>query len=245
MPVREPASIAMLQRVMRASIESARTAGPAYSSAWPVPPPAPMAGDQVEGEILRAHAGREPPVDPDAHDRGRRCQTVWVASTCSTSEAPMPKARAPIAPCVAVCESPHTMREARQRQALLRPDHVDDALPRIAGPEKRESPLPRRSATARDLALDLGRGAPARRRRDVVVGHRHREVGAADAAARVAEHLEGVEGALVNEVSVDVEEVAAARVRRHDVPRPDLLEHRPPGHRGAIVRRSRRRRSPP
>ena len=32
----------------------------------------------------------------------------WVASTCSTSEVPMPKAKAPKAPWVAVWESPQT-----------------------------------------------------------------------------------------------------------------------------------------
>ena len=36
------------------------------------------------------------------------CRSVCVAITCSTSDVPMPKARAPNAPCVAVCESPHT-----------------------------------------------------------------------------------------------------------------------------------------
>ena len=34
--------------------------------------------------------------------------SVWVASTCSTSLVPMPNASAPNAPCVEVCESPHT-----------------------------------------------------------------------------------------------------------------------------------------
>ena len=34
---------------------------------------------------------------------------VWVASTCSTWLVPMPKASAPNAPCVEVCESPQTM----------------------------------------------------------------------------------------------------------------------------------------
>ena len=33
---------------------------------------------------------------------------VCVASTCSTSEVPMPNAMAPNAPWVDVCESPHT-----------------------------------------------------------------------------------------------------------------------------------------
>ena len=36
------------------------------------------------------------------------CTRHWVASTCSTSEVPMPCARHPKAPCVLVCESPHT-----------------------------------------------------------------------------------------------------------------------------------------
>jgi hypothetical protein len=39
-------------------------------------------------------------------------------------------------------------------------------------------------------------------------------------------------------MAVDVEERPAARARRDDVPRPDLLEHRPPRHGEAIVRRS-------
>ena len=39
---------------------------------------------------------------------GFRCQSVCVAITCSTSVEPTPKASAPKAPCVAVCESPQT-----------------------------------------------------------------------------------------------------------------------------------------
>src|SRR5437870_4245341 len=40
---------------------------------------------------------------------GRAWGSVWVASTCSTSLVPIPKASAPNAPCVLVCESPQTM----------------------------------------------------------------------------------------------------------------------------------------
>ena len=36
-------------------------------------------------------------------------ESVCVASTCSTSLVPIPKASAPNAPCVAVWESPQTM----------------------------------------------------------------------------------------------------------------------------------------
>ena len=42
MPARPPPSIVMLQTVMRPSIESALTAGPAYSTTWPVAPPTPI-----------------------------------------------------------------------------------------------------------------------------------------------------------------------------------------------------------
>jgi hypothetical protein len=52
---------------------------------------------------------------------------VWVASTCATSVAPMPKASAPSAPWVEVWLSPQ-VTAARQGQPLLRADHMDDAL---------------------------------------------------------------------------------------------------------------------
>ena len=41
--------------------------------------------------------------------RGRRCGSVCVASTCSTSLVPIPNASAPNAPCVEVWESPQTI----------------------------------------------------------------------------------------------------------------------------------------
>ena len=41
--------------------------------------------------------------------RGVRCGSVCVARTCSTSLVPIPIASAPNAPCVLVCESPHTI----------------------------------------------------------------------------------------------------------------------------------------
>ena len=42
MPARAPASIDMLQTVMRSSIESARIASPVYSTTWPPPPDTPI-----------------------------------------------------------------------------------------------------------------------------------------------------------------------------------------------------------
>ena len=63
---------------------------------------------------------------------GRCCGSVWVASTCSTSLVPMPKASAPNAPWVEVWLSPHTIVMPGSVQALLGADHVDDALAGVA-----------------------------------------------------------------------------------------------------------------
>ena len=108
MPVRLPASIAMLHRVIRASIDSARTAGPANSIAWPTAPAAPIRAMIARIRSLAETCGPGRPAMVIRICFGRRCHNVWVASTCATSEAPMPNASAPSAPCVAVCESPQT-----------------------------------------------------------------------------------------------------------------------------------------
>ena len=63
---------------------------------------------------------------------GRRCGSVWVASTCSTSLVPMPKASAPNAPCVLVCVSPQTIVIPGWVEPELRADHVHDPLSRVA-----------------------------------------------------------------------------------------------------------------
>ena len=42
MPARAPASIDMLQTVIRSSIDKRRITSPAYSITWPVPPAVPI-----------------------------------------------------------------------------------------------------------------------------------------------------------------------------------------------------------
>ena len=108
MPARAPASIDMLQTVMRSSMDMARIAEPAYSMACRTPPPAP-----IVAMIARITSLAETPVvrRPSTEMRmvrGFFCQRVWVARTCSTSLEPIPNASAPNAPWVAVCESPQT-----------------------------------------------------------------------------------------------------------------------------------------
>ena len=87
-----------------------------------------------------------------------------MASTCSTSLDPMPKPRAPRAPWVAVCESPHTSREAGLGQALLGPDDVHDAHARVPRPEQRQLLLAREADQHLHHAADLRVGLPFRSR---------------------------------------------------------------------------------
>ena len=51
----------------------------------------------------------------------------------------MPKASAPSAPWVEVWLSPQTMQHARQAQALLGADHMDDALARVVEAEEADA----------------------------------------------------------------------------------------------------------
>ena len=109
MPTRAPASIAMLQTVIRPSIDSARIALPANSSAWPLPPAVPILPMIASTTSLAVTPGPSAPSTVTRRFFIFCATRHWVASTCSTSEVPMPCANAPKAPCVEVCESPHTI----------------------------------------------------------------------------------------------------------------------------------------
>ncbi len=109
MPARAPASIDMLQIVMRSSIDSASIAGPRYSSTCPVPPFTPIRPMIASTRSLAVTPGPSRPATSIASVRGLRCSRHWVASTYPTSVVPMPNASAPNAPCVLVWLSPQTI----------------------------------------------------------------------------------------------------------------------------------------
>ena len=109
MPARAPASIDMLHTVMRPAMSSARIVSPAYSITWPVPPAVPMRADDRQHDVLRRAPGGSVPSTRTSMFFAGFCSSVCVASTCSTSDVPMPNASAPIAPCVEVWLSPHTI----------------------------------------------------------------------------------------------------------------------------------------
>ena len=118
----------MLQMVRRLSIGSARIAGPAYSTAYPVPTATPYA-DQVEDQILGGDARRRSlPLKLTRIVFGLRSSSVWVASTCSTSVVPMPQPQAPTAAVGRGMAVAAHHRHAGQHDAELGRDDVDDAL---------------------------------------------------------------------------------------------------------------------
>ena len=82
---------------------------PRYSITCPTPPSTPMRLMIVSTTSLAVQPGGSSPVTSTDICLSGFCGSVWVASTCSTSEVPIPKARAPNAPWVEVWLSPQTM----------------------------------------------------------------------------------------------------------------------------------------
>jgi hypothetical protein len=127
-PLLAPASIDMLHTVMRASIESARMAAPAYSIVKPVPPKAPIFAMRPAPSPSSA---RPRPSAPSMVTRivlrlplPERLRGEHVRDF----EAPMPNASAPRGAVGRGVRVAADERHAGLRDALLRPDHVDDAL---------------------------------------------------------------------------------------------------------------------
>ena len=157
--------------------------------------------------------------------------SVWVAMTCSTSEVPMPMASAPNAPCVEVCESPHTTVMPGLGEAELRTHDVHDALLGVAEGMQADTELLAVVAQGLDLgaAGQVGDRLVDVQRRGVVVLGGDGQVRAAQLAAGQAETLEGLRGGhLMDQVEVDVEKVrlgvgAFAVAFAHHVRIPDFL----------------------
>ena len=82
---------------------------PRYSMTEPMPPPVPMRPMMARITSLAVAPSGSSPVTVTAIVPGRTWGSVCVASTCSTSLVPMPKASAPKAPWVDVWLSPHTI----------------------------------------------------------------------------------------------------------------------------------------
>ena len=109
MPARAPASMDMLQTVMRPSIDSDSMTAPRYSMTEPMPPPVPMRPMMLRITSLAPDPTGSSAVDGDRHGAGPglRQRLRWPARA-RPQMVPMPNASAPKAPCVEVWLSPHT-----------------------------------------------------------------------------------------------------------------------------------------
>ena len=109
MPARAPASMDMLQSVMRPSIEKPRIASPAYSKTWPDAACHADVADHPQRDVLGRQPGGQRALEADDCRLRTLEGSVCAASTCSTSDVPMPNASAPNAPWVEVWLSPQTI----------------------------------------------------------------------------------------------------------------------------------------
>ena len=126
-PARAPALDLMLHTVIRDSIDRSRTACAGILDHMARPARGPDLADDGQGPS--PWPSRQFFRRPRTVTRmlaGRFIGSVCVASTCSTSEVPMPRPSAPNAPCVAVWRIAAHHRHAGLRQALLGADDMDD-----------------------------------------------------------------------------------------------------------------------
>ena len=150
-----------------------------------------------------------------------------MARTISTSLVPIPNASAPNAPCVLVCESPHTMVIPGWVSPSCGPMTWTMPWRRVADAVERDAEL---GAVGLEL-VDLGERHRVEERQ-AAVGRRDRMVGRGDglagppdadpAGAQTGERLRA--GDLVDEVEVDREDRGRARILGDDVVGPDLLD---------------------
>ncbi len=186
-------------------------------------------GDQGQDDVLGAPRRAAAAVDLTAKVLGWRCSRHWVASTCSTSLVPMPKARAPKAPCVAVWLSPQTIVMPGWVSPSSGPDDVHDARARAVQAVQRDAELAAVVAPSAHIwrAACWHRRPPCPGESWGCCGPGCATVcsGRRTARPRSSQLLERLRrGDLVDQVQVDVEHRRATRLLRHHVVVPDLVE---------------------
>ena len=95
---------------------------------------------------------------------------------------------------------PANDQQARKRQALLRADHMHDALPGVVEAEQFHAVLCRILLDLTDHACDFGIGdlVPRPAGRNVMIGHAEGQTGLRDFHAAVRQPVEGVKRTLVD-----------------------------------------------
>ena len=246
-PARAPASIAMLQTVIRRFHRQRADRRAAELDRVPGAAGGADAPDDREHHVLRGHAAPELAVDADQHRlRALHEQALRGEHVLDLGGADAPRERAERAVRAGVRVAAHD-GHAGQRRAGLRTDHVHDALARV---EEREVGLRAERADVRVERLDLrardrvldALGPVARRR--VVVGRRDDRRGAPRLAAGEAQPLVRLRARhLVHQVAVDVDQRGAVGLGADDVAVEQLVVERAAHDRvpGEIIARRRRR----
>ena len=181
--------------------------------------------DDGEDDVLRRHARRQRAVDLDPHVLGLgldQCLRGEHVLDLGRADAVGERAEGAVGRGVAV---PADDRRARKCEALLRPDDVHDALPRVELVVIFDAELARVPGQLLDLraALRIGDAAPAVGGLDVVVDNGQRLFRRANLAPREAKAFEGLRARhLVDEMPVDIDEGEAA-MSVQDMLVPDLV----------------------
>mmetsp|Transcript_112255 Transcript_112255/g.267615 ORF Transcript_112255/g.267615 Transcript_112255/m.267615 type:complete len:206 (+) Transcript_112255:1845-2462(+) len=107
-PARAPASMVILHTDILASMDMFSKTSPQNSMTLPVPPAVPITPMMCKMTSLEVTPSANLPETLTRMFFALFMSSVCVAKTCSTSDVPIPKARAPNAPCVEVWLSPQT-----------------------------------------------------------------------------------------------------------------------------------------
>ena len=237
-PARAPASIDMLQIVIRFSIDRPRIASPVYSSTCPIPPATPSRPIAPRIMSFAVTFGRQLALEADAH-RARPClgQALRREHVLDLRRADAERERAERAVRRGVAVAADD-RHPRLRQPELRADHVDDPFAAAAGREERNAELLAVAAQGVELRLGERIGDRALLGRDVVVHRRDRQIRPPDAPAGEPQAVEGLgRGDLVDQVQVDEERwPARPRARPRDAaPRSARTGSSPSAHASQAV----------
>ena len=226
-PARAPASIDMLQIVIRFSIERPRIAGAGVlehvtDAAGHAEP-----ADRAEDHVLRRDTRGQVAVEVDAHRaRPSLRQALRREHVLDLGRADAERERAERAVCRGVAVAADD-RHSGLRQAELRADHVDDSLPAAARREERHAELC--AVLAQGIELRLGERIRHRPLlgRDVVIHRRERQIRPPDLPAGEPKAVESLgRGDLVDQVQIDEEDGRLALGLGHEMPLPDALEQR-------------------
>ena len=214
---------------------SARMAAPRYSKIDAGAAADADARDQRQDDVLGGDAGAQRAIHLHLGTFSICAAAgIGVASTCSTSLVPMPKASAPNAPCVAVWLSPQTT----VMPGCVRPSSgpITCTMPcrSLCTPVAADAEIAAVGFQLRDLLggdrVDDGQRAVGGG--DAVVGGGDGQIGAADFEAALAQALKGLRrGDFVDQVQVDVEQGGRAGLFVDHVRVPEFFDNGAWGHR--------------